>query len=106
MGMDMQRHYRICGGLQDNNVWCGPSATLDTHGIANSDWFTVGGGDGFYAQFDPSDPSTVYGESQDGNLLRLNLKTHESRSIRPPASEVECLRFHLNSPLATSAFAN
>jgi len=74
IGLDMQKPYRICGGLQDNNVWCGPSATFDTRGIANSDWFTVGGGDGFYAQWDPSDASTVYAESQDGNLLRRNLK--------------------------------
>ncbi len=106
IGLDMQRPYRICGGLQDNNVWCGPSATFDTRGIANSDWFTVGGGDGFYAQFDPSDPNTVYAESQDGNLLRRNLKTHESRSIRPPAPEGERYRFEWNSPIVVSAFDN
>ena len=106
IGLDMQRPYRICGGLQDNNVWCGPSATFDTRGIANSDWFTVGGGDGFYAQIDPTDPNTVYAESQDGNLLRRNLKTHESRSIRPPAAEGERLRFQWNSPLVVSAFDN
>ena len=104
IGLDMQKPYHICGGLQDNNVWCGPSATFDTHGIANSDWFTVGGGDGFYAQIDPNDPNTVYAESQDGNLLRRNLKTHESRSIRPPANEGERLRFEWNSPLVVSAF--
>ena len=106
IGLDMQRPYRICGGLQDNNVWCGPSATFDTRGIANSDWFTVGGGDGFYAQLDPVDPNIVYAESQDGNLLRRNLKTHESRSIRPPAAEGERLRFQWNSPLVISAFDN
>ncbi|HEX7681532.1 MAG TPA: hypothetical protein VF713_25625, partial [Thermoanaerobaculia bacterium] len=86
--------------------WCGPSATFDTRGIANSDWFTVGGGDGFYAQIDPTDPNTVYAESQDGNLLRRNLKTHESRSIRPPAAEGERLRFEWNSPLVVSSFDN
>jgi photosystem II stability/assembly factor-like uncharacterized protein len=106
IGLDMQRPYHICGGLQDNNVWCGPSATFDTRGIANSDWFTVGGGDGFYAQIDPTDPNTVYAESQDGNLLRRNLKTHESRSIRPPAAEGERLRFEWNSPLVVSSFDN
>lgn len=104
IGLDMQKPYRICGGLQDNNVWCGPSATFDTRGISNADWFTVGGGDGFYAQIDPTDPSTVYAESQDGNLLRRNLKTHESRSIRPPAPEGERYRFQWNSPLVISAF--
>jgi photosystem II stability/assembly factor-like uncharacterized protein len=106
IGLDMQKPYHLCGGLQDNNVWCGPSATFDTRGIANSDWFTVGGGDGFYAQIDPTDPNTVYAESQDGNLLRRNLKTHESRSIRPPAAEGERLRFQWSSPLVVSAFDN
>jgi photosystem II stability/assembly factor-like uncharacterized protein len=106
IGLDMQRPYHLCGGLQDNNVWCGPSATFDTRGIANSDWFTVGGGDGFYAQIDPTDPNTVYAESQDGNLLRRNLKTHESRSIRPPANEGERLRFEWNSPIVVSAYDN
>ncbi|HSP14479.1 MAG TPA: hypothetical protein VLV78_06990 [Thermoanaerobaculia bacterium] len=104
IGLDMSKPYRICGGLQDNNAWCGPSATMEPRGIANSDWYTVGGGDGFYAQWDPVDPNIVYAESQDGNLLRRNLKTHESRSIRPPAPEGERYRFQWNSPLVVSAF--
>ena len=45
----------ICGGLQDNGSWCGPSATRSGNGILNSDWFRVGGGDGFYTQNDQSD---------------------------------------------------
>ena len=104
IALDASKPYRICGGLQDNNAWCGPSAAMEPRGIANSDWYTVGGGDGFYAQFDPVDPNIVYAESQDGNLLRRNLKTHESRSIRPPAPEGERYRFQWNSPLAVSAF--
>jgi photosystem II stability/assembly factor-like uncharacterized protein len=102
IGLDMSKPYRICGGLQDNNSWCGPSATTETRGISNSDWFTVGGGDGFYAQIDPTDPNIVYAESQDGNLLRRNLKTHESRSIRPQPPEGERYRFQWNSPLMIS----
>jgi photosystem II stability/assembly factor-like uncharacterized protein len=104
IGLDMQRPYHICGGLQDNNVWCGPSASFDNRGISNGEWFTVGGGDGFYAQIDPNDPNTVYTESQDGNVLRRNLKTHESRSIRPLAPESERYRFEWNSPLVISKF--
>jgi photosystem II stability/assembly factor-like uncharacterized protein len=104
IGLDMARPYHICGGLQDNNAWCGPSATFDSRGIANSDWFTVGGGDGFYAQIDPTDPNIVYAESQDGNVLRRDLRTHESRSIRPPAPEGERYRFQWNSPIVISAF--
>src|SRR5438067_3878141 len=104
VGLDMQRPYHICGGLQDNNAWCGPSASFDNRGISNGDWFTVGGGDGFYAQIDPNDPNTVYAESQDGNLLRRNLKTHESRSIRPTAPENERYRFQWNSPIVISKY--
>ena len=104
VGYDMQKPYRICGGLQDNNVWCGPSATLDNRGIANSEWFTTSGGDGFYAQIDPTDPNIVYSESQDGNLNRRDLRTHESRNIRPPAPEGERYRFQWNSPIVISAF--
>jgi photosystem II stability/assembly factor-like uncharacterized protein len=103
IGLDMAKPYHICGGLQDNNAWCGPSATMDARGIANSDWFTVGGGDGFYAQIDPTDPNIVYAESQDGNVLRRNLVTHESRLIRPLPPEGEHYRFQWNSPIVVSA---
>jgi photosystem II stability/assembly factor-like uncharacterized protein len=100
---DMQRPYRICGGLQDNNSWCGPSATLDSRGISNDEWITTGGGDGFYAAFDPKDPDLVYAESQDGNLLRRNLRTHESKSIRPrEATNEPRYRFQWNSPVVVS----
>jgi photosystem II stability/assembly factor-like uncharacterized protein len=104
VGFDMSKPYRICGGLQDNNVWCGPSATLDNRGISNSEWFTTSGGDGFYAQIDPTDANIVYSESQDGNLNRRDLRTHESRLIRPLAPEGERYRFQWNSPIVISAF--
>jgi len=104
IGLDLSTPYRICGGLQDNNAWCGPSMSFDPRGIANSEWFTIGGGDGFYAQIDPTDPNIVYAESQDGNLLRRDLRTHESRSIRPPAPEGERYRFQWSSPIVISSF--
>jgi photosystem II stability/assembly factor-like uncharacterized protein len=34
---DFQKPYRVCGGLQDNYSWCGPSSTLQTTGIGNED---------------------------------------------------------------------
>ena len=73
VSFDMQRPYRVCGGLQDNGSWCGPSRTLFQQGISNEDWSRVGGGDGFYNVIDPSEPDIVYTESQDGNLSRLSL---------------------------------
>lgn len=105
IGVDMSMPYRICGGLQDNNTWCGPSMSFNPRGITNDDWFTIGGGDGFYAQPDPNDPNTIYAESQDGNLLRRNVKTGESKSIRPREDETEPrYRFQWNSPIVISAF--
>ena len=71
---DFQKPYHICGGAQDNYSWCGPSSTMQTRGIGNSDWITVQGGDGFYNRIDPSDPNIVYAESQDGNLSRRDLQ--------------------------------
>ncbi len=101
---DMARPYKVCGGLQDNSSWCGPSATTNTRGITKEDWYTVAGGDGFYAQIDQEEPWIVYAESQDGNLLRQDLRTHESRSIRPREDDDKTprYRFQWNSPVVDS----
>jgi photosystem II stability/assembly factor-like uncharacterized protein len=102
---DFQKPYHVCGGLQDNYSWCGPSSSAQTTGIANSDWITVQGGDGFYNRIDPDDPNIVYAESQDGNLSRRDLKTSESKNIRPeePNDQAPRYRFQWNSPLMISA---
>ena len=99
---DMRQPYRVCGGLQDNGSWCGPSRTLYSQGIANEDWFRIGGGDGFYAAVDPTDPNIVYTESQDGNVQRMDLRTNERRVIRPDAAGEERYRFNWNSPIVIS----
>ncbi|MBA2688059.1 MAG: hypothetical protein H0U64_08155 [Gemmatimonadaceae bacterium] len=73
VNFDMQKLYRVCGGLQDNGTWCGPSRTRNALGILNSDWVNVGGGDGFYTAIDPNDPNIIYTESQGGNASRLDI---------------------------------
>jgi photosystem II stability/assembly factor-like uncharacterized protein len=80
---DMRHPYHVCGGLQDNNAWCGPSALRNTTGASNMDWYTVAGGDGFYTRQDPSDWAIVYGESQDGNMTRHDLRTATQKLIKP-----------------------
>ncbi len=105
VGVDNAMPYKICGGLQDNNAWCGPSMSFNPRGISNDEWYTIGGGDGFYAQPDPNDPHIVYTESQDGNVLRRNLVTGESKDIRPRDEEDKPhFRYQWNSPILISAY--
>jgi photosystem II stability/assembly factor-like uncharacterized protein len=75
--------YNVCGGLQDNGSICGPSRSLNRVGIRTSDWYSVGGGDGFQARVDPTDPATVYSMSQNGAIQRVDLRTGQSATIRP-----------------------
>ena len=95
--------YRVCGGLQDNQTWAGPSRTRTKEGIVNSDWISLGGGDGFYCAFDGSDPDLVYAESQQGSFQRTNLRNGEIKELRPqPQEGQERFRFHWNAPLIAS----
>jgi photosystem II stability/assembly factor-like uncharacterized protein len=74
--------YNLCGGLQDNNAWCGASSG-PSGSLNGSEWFTVTGGDGEYAVPAPSDSTIVYAESQNGSLQRIDLHSGLTRSVRP-----------------------
>jgi photosystem II stability/assembly factor-like uncharacterized protein len=106
--------YMLCGGLQDNNAWCGPSSGVPGPGagggLNGAEWFTVTGGDGEYAVLAPSDSTILYVDSQNGNITRVDLKTGLVRAIRPYVSGVSEMkpadlqyRFNWTSPIAVSA---
>jgi photosystem II stability/assembly factor-like uncharacterized protein len=103
VGYDMEDPYNICGGLQDNNSWCGPSATRAAYGIGNDAWLTVVGGDGFVSLIDPASHRIIFSESQDGFMGRIDKITNESKSIRPEAPLAEKpYRWNWDTPMMLS----
>jgi photosystem II stability/assembly factor-like uncharacterized protein len=75
--------YFVCGGLQDNGSWCGPSRRRQG-ALTNSLWYNIGGGDGFVTQQDQTDHNIVYSTSQGGNMQRRNLATGEQDGLQKP----------------------
>jgi photosystem II stability/assembly factor-like uncharacterized protein len=103
IAVDERRPYRIFGGLQDNGVWFGPSTTHAKDGVTAADWQRLVGADGFHCQVDPTDPDTVYFETQWGHLRRLDLRSGKRKDIKPqPMGGEADYRFNWNAPLLLS----
>jgi photosystem II stability/assembly factor-like uncharacterized protein len=108
IGVDMRDPYYVCGGLQDNGSWCGPSNTLSSQGIRNRDWYNVGGGDGFYTVMDPTNPHLMFSESQGGFIARVDLESMERTYVRPVGQlneegELPSFRWNWNTPIVLSS---
>ncbi|MCL6098993.1 MAG: glycosyl hydrolase, partial [Bacteroidetes bacterium] len=95
--------YNIYGGTQDNNSFGGPSQTISSDGIVNSDWTVTQGGDGFWTAIDPTNPDIIYAEAQYGNAVRYDRKSGESIDIRPEPTEGEkTFKWYWDAPLLIS----
>lgn len=102
--------YLFCGGLQDNNAWCGLSPPLKNNGnvVPLHGWFTVVGGDGMFAVPAPSDPNMVYADAQEGNIVRYDVVNHTQLTVKPSLAlpsrgfDNQKYRFNWTSPIAVS----
>jgi len=80
ISVDQRRPYYVCGGLQDNGSWCGPSAVRGLY-ISADAWYRVGGGDGTYSAVDPTNYNIVYSAGQNGNARRSDLASGEPMGL-------------------------
>jgi photosystem II stability/assembly factor-like uncharacterized protein len=104
VSVDLERPYRVYGGLQDNGSWMGPARALGGSGVRNRDWRNVGVGDGFNVFPDARDVSIVYSEYQGAQIRRFHTRTGEMKDIRPhPRAGEPKYRFNWNAAFAPSA---
>ena len=73
------------------------------HGIRNSDWFIILGGDGHQPATEPGNPNIVYAQWQQGNLNRHDRITGENVNIKPqPELGEKTERFNWDAPILVS----
>jgi len=80
---NMDTPYRVCGGLQDNGLWCAPSR-LASGNLSKYHWGDIHFGDGFVSAQDLEDHDLVWSESQGGNMARQNLATGDRKTLEKP----------------------
>ena len=75
--------YQVCGGLQDNNSWCGPGASKDPSGISSRAWYGFNGDDGIYGMTAADDANLIYNEGQNGAYFVYNRSEEQLHDIEP-----------------------
>lgn len=75
--------YLVCGGLQDNSGWCGPSRSKNPSGILSRSWFSVNGGDGIFTVPAPDNPNIIYNSTQNSSIAVFDRASEQSRDIEP-----------------------
>jgi photosystem II stability/assembly factor-like uncharacterized protein len=110
INFDMQQPYTVCGGLQDNGHVCSPNIGL-SGAVTRADWYSVSGGDGFFAVPDVARPYMVYTVSQGGMFNVTDTRNGAVKTIYPYPNRVGSVgdamlghkyRFNWNSPIAVT----
>jgi len=101
VAVDNDDPYNVYGGMQDNSSWVAPSESWG--GVENKDWISLTGGDGMATFADAKDNKYVYSSIQGGLAVRVNLKTGESKDIKPFENQGEKeLRFNWTAAFVPS----
>lgn len=104
---DLQKPYNVYGGLQDNGVWYGSSATVPSrewHQTGSYPFKEIMGGDGMQIAVDTRGSSTVYTGYQFGNYFRINTVTGKQDYITPQHELGERpYRWNWQSPIQLSS---
>lgn len=112
-GYDDRTPFSVCGGLQDNDAFCGPSNNTSPLGILNADWRDVGDdGDGSWAWPEPGRPSSVWNvgvNELNGQLGIFDLASRQNLDVSPYVRDTNGraldglpYRFNWEAPIAFS----
>jgi photosystem II stability/assembly factor-like uncharacterized protein len=85
--VDNRDPYYVYGGLQDSGNWGGPSNSRDYNGILTDHWFKFHSGDGFHTTVDPEDWTTVFTETQNGGVRRLDAEFRQTGTSVTPRQQ-------------------
>ncbi len=91
IGYDRQNPYRVCGGIQDNDSYCGPEDSLSPLGIENAEWRDVGNdGDGSWVWPEPGDPNSIWNvgiNELNGQLGIYDMKSRQNYDVTPDVTD-------------------
>jgi hypothetical protein len=86
VSVDMEEPYNVYCGLQDHEVWKGPSNSWKGE-ISIEDWVLIGMWDGMYCPVDPTDSRWFYTTTQFGAHHRVDQQMSERVRIEPKAKK-------------------
>lgn len=113
VGYDDENPYNVCGGLQDNDSYCGPANSLSQLGILNRDWRDVGNdADGTWVWPEPGRPASVWNvgvNALNGQIGIFDLVSRQNHDISPYVGDTNGrglaglpYRFNWEAPVAFS----
>jgi hypothetical protein len=102
VGYDFLTPYNIYLGLQDHDVWRGPSNSWVGE-IGPEEWTVVGSGDGMYCKVDKETGRWIYSTGQFGQQLVLDAWAGKATRIMPQAAKDKpTYRYTWTTPLLLS----